>query len=144
MRWLKNFRLVVFVFLFLSGCAGVQERYWYKKGIVYSANGRYKKALECFDKTISLNPSHCEALYNRGVVLYHLKKDKEALRSLQKAVELNPDYAESWYYMGVILEQEGKFDQGIQKFLKARELAGKQKKYQLLSKTNNHLRKLGK
>jgi tetratricopeptide (TPR) repeat protein len=52
---------------------------------------RYAEALQCFDKTIQINPEHRLAWRNRGIVLNAAGRPREAIKSFEKAIALSRD-----------------------------------------------------
>lgn len=50
--------------------------------------GNYRKALDCFTRTLQEIDSCAEAYHNRGLAQANLRQDNEAVRSLVKAGEL--------------------------------------------------------
>ena len=62
--------------------------------------GKYKEAIENYDKAIELNPQYADAYYNRGNAELDLSKYKEAIEDYNKAIELNPKYADAYNNRG--------------------------------------------
>ena len=46
---------------------------FYNKGITYRILNEYKKAIECYDLAVKLDPKYKEALNNKGFCLNELK-----------------------------------------------------------------------
>ncbi len=64
---------------------------WNEKGRNYDALGEYYKAIECFNKSIELNPKYDVAWNNLGCTyLIGLGNAKKALKCFNKAIKLNP------------------------------------------------------
>ena len=60
-------------------------------GICYSNQNNFKKAIECFQKTIELDPQNVEGYCNFGI-FYSLQKDfDKAIKCFQKAIEIDPE-----------------------------------------------------
>nr|WP_273259007.1 tetratricopeptide repeat protein [Methanoculleus sp. DTU007] len=55
------------------------------------ALGEYRKALECFDQVLSLDPRYSAGWSMKCSVLYHLGMYRHALACADKALEINPD-----------------------------------------------------
>ncbi|TKJ19477.1 MAG: hypothetical protein CEE43_15065 [Promethearchaeota archaeon Loki_b32] len=65
---------------------------YYKKGLVYGQESDVNGAIECWQKTVELNPNHFEGWYNLGNVYDIGKGDLErALECWNRALELKPD-----------------------------------------------------
>ena len=65
---------------------------WYNKGDSLLKLGRYKEALECYDKATKIHPVDTDAWYYKGLVLQKLGKDKESLKCYDKVIELDPEH----------------------------------------------------
>ena len=63
-------------------------RLWTNKGEALHEMGKFKKAIQCFDKAIELRPSHSRPFEGKGKALKALGHDEEANRCFQKAKEL--------------------------------------------------------
>ncbi|MCA1917233.1 tetratricopeptide repeat protein, partial [Methanospirillum hungatei] len=68
---------------------------WYHMGLIYTDLVRHKEALQCYDKTLKLNPKHVGALLNKGVILEDAGLKKEAFMCFQKAANLDTKIAAS-------------------------------------------------
>jgi len=70
--------------------------FWYKKGIQFSEFGEYEKALECFDKDLSLREKTFDVFFAKGKTLIRLKKYAESIEAFNKATEeRNKQYLQS-------------------------------------------------
>ncbi|MDD4202359.1 MAG: tetratricopeptide repeat protein [Candidatus Omnitrophica bacterium] len=70
----------------------VDEYSYYRLGQVYFAQGKIKKAYECFMETIDLRPENVEAWLMLGQIFYLSKDNESALKCYQKGGGLDPDY----------------------------------------------------
>jgi tetratricopeptide (TPR) repeat protein len=61
--------------------------FWYKRGIRFCEFGEYEKALDCFDKDLTLHQKSYETFFEKGKVLFQLKKYAEAIECFNKAAE---------------------------------------------------------
>jgi tetratricopeptide (TPR) repeat protein len=52
--------------------------------------GEYEKAIEQFDKSISLNADNAVPYFNKGIAYYLLGNADMAKTCMQKAIELDP------------------------------------------------------
>ena len=64
-------------------------------GLIYTDLVRHKEALQCYDKTLKLNPKHVGALLNKGVILEDAGLKREAFMCFQKAANLDTKIAAS-------------------------------------------------
>ena len=67
-----------------------------KKGVEHLELFEFKEALDCFDKSICLNPANDEFYFNKAIALTELYKTKEANDCLNKAVSMNPMNSEKF------------------------------------------------
>ena len=67
----------------------------------------YQEAVECFDKTLKIDPKASKAWYNKGAVLIDLGYLPLALKSLKKAKELGlPQAEQAITYCQQLLQQK--------------------------------------
>ena len=65
---------------------------WTDLGVMYRRSGDPKKAIEAFDRAISIDPHHEISRFNKGIVLFHdLKDEKGALDAWESLLAINPD-----------------------------------------------------
>ena len=62
-------------------------------GNVLKGQGKLEKAIEAYNKALSLKPDYAKAYNNMGVVLKDQGKLEEAIEAYKKALLLKPDYA---------------------------------------------------
>jgi tetratricopeptide (TPR) repeat protein len=58
--------------------------------------GRYEEAIQCFNKTLEINPQYTDAWINKGASLSNLGRYEEALQCFNKALEINPQHVLAW------------------------------------------------
>ena len=93
---------------------------------------RYKEAVECYDKAITLDPSNDRFWTDKGETLYEMGKFKKAIQCLDKAIELRASHSSErplsptpYEYKGKALNELG-FDNEAKICLsKAKELEDK-------------------
>ena len=67
---------------------------WLTQGIKFHEGNLYQKALECFNKSIEINPKNFIAYSNRGLIKMFLKDQGGAILDFDQSIKLNPtDYA---------------------------------------------------
>jgi tetratricopeptide (TPR) repeat protein len=70
--------------------------------------GRYKEALQAFDKAIELQPNYAGAWAHKGETLQKMERYKEAEQVLQKALEIDPEYSYARERLGLTYYLEQK------------------------------------
>jgi arylsulfatase A-like enzyme/Flp pilus assembly protein TadD len=102
---------------------------WNYLGVAYWNKGLYDKALEAYDKALSLDLNYPIVFNNRGsLYLSRYLKGRQAedlaraTEDFRKAVELDPKYASAHNGLGVSLSQSGDIDGAIAAWKKAVEL----------------------
>lgn len=117
-------------------CDTTNKETYYRLGVMYARSENLKKAIECFDKTIELDPRNTNAYINLGGVYGKLKKHKEALGALRKALELEKNNPKIYYNIAMVYLNIGNNKEAIHYLKKAKVLAGDKENAQLLEKIN--------
>lgn len=94
---------------------------WFWRGNELYALGRYKEAIESYEKAIQHKPSYHEAWYNRGISLNNLGQIEAAISSYDKALEFKPDKYQAWYRRGIALSDLGQVEAALVSYDKALE-----------------------
>ena len=92
---------------------------WNILGACLAQVGMFKKAIEAYKNTISINPNYVYAYCNMGIVLKDQGKLNEAISIYQKAISIKPNYAEAYSNLGVVYRYQGRLDEAIIEFQKA-------------------------
>ena len=71
-------------------------------------------AIEAYERALSMDPGHVDALNNLGMLSYELGNMKEARSLFQRAVELHPDHMLSHFNLGSVLEETGDLENARQ------------------------------
>ncbi|RLF47654.1 MAG: hypothetical protein DRN20_05660, partial [Thermoplasmata archaeon] len=114
---------------------------WQIKGSLYARLGRWREALECYDRAIELRPESEEEIKTELLSLLEMKFDKEKadidwkrwtegerekLKKLLKyydyILEALPEYSKAWQLKGEVLEKLGEYDEAIKCYDKAIEI----------------------
>ena len=74
---------------------------WVFDGLNASQQGDLKKAIECFEKAIELEPKSSFGYFYLGMAFHDTKEYTKAIDNFENAITLKPDYAESWMQMGL-------------------------------------------
>jgi tetratricopeptide (TPR) repeat protein len=102
---------------------------WTYLGVAYGQKGEFGKALECYEKALSLDNTDAMIYYNKG--LFHLSlfmqaksrpDHARALECFKKAIELDPGLAAAYNGLGVGYRVAGQVDSAITVWEKTLEL----------------------
>lgn len=72
------------------------SRSFFNEGVKLGETGRYKEAIECFDKVLDFDPENASAWYNKGVNLQNLGRRQDSIKCYDKALEIDPKIAAAW------------------------------------------------
>jgi tetratricopeptide (TPR) repeat protein len=88
-------------------------------GSAYQKKGQLDKAIENYDKAISLNPKDYLAYNNRGAILAKVGQFDEAIESYNKAILSNPGDYKAYFNRGLTYDKMGRIYDSIQDFQRA-------------------------
>ena len=91
-------------------------------GIINTGLGNYKQSLDCFSKSIKLDPNNSKAYNNLASSLSNLNQFNEAIINYNKAITIKPDFAEAHFNLGKTLNDVERFDDAILSYSKAIDL----------------------
>lgn len=118
--------LTIIVLAAFCSCGCTQQSAameWYRQGLHFNSyDNQFEQALECFNKSLELDPQFEEAWRGKSVALYNLGRFQDAIQPIDRALELNPDYAEAWWTKGMILSSLGKPDEADYCYARAQEI----------------------
>lgn len=97
----------------------LDAKHFYNQGNDLYASKDYEKALEFYDKAVTIKPDYHQAWYNRGNALDELKRYQEAIESYDKAVAIKPDDAYAWHNRSNSLGNLKRYKEAIESFDKA-------------------------
>jgi tetratricopeptide (TPR) repeat protein len=93
----------------------------------------YRKAIEFFDKAISLNDRKKSYFFERGRVKLFLGNHDEALNDMNTAITIDPEYEEAYWSRSVCLKKLNRIEEAEADSRKAEELSGRDKTRDLLA-----------
>jgi len=102
---------VFFVLIFLcSSAMSVTSEEWINKLNSLWDGKKYtdpKKAMECLDNIIKLNPKEAVPYYNRGIVYSQLRQPQKALENYNQAIRLKPALTQAYINRAVLYLNRG-------------------------------------
>jgi len=78
---------------------------YFKRGIDYTNQGEYDKAIKEFTKVITNDRNYSDAYLGLGVVYVHKGMNREAVELLKKAIELDPNKKMAYFVLARVYEQ---------------------------------------
>jgi tetratricopeptide (TPR) repeat protein len=91
-------------------------------GIACRRNGESRKAIEYYNKAISLQSADIWNDYvNRGNAWSELGEYQKALNDYELAFESKPNYNEAYYNRGIVFEKQNQLEKAKAEFIKAYE-----------------------
>ncbi|MFX0133667.1 MAG: tetratricopeptide repeat protein [Candidatus Hodarchaeota archaeon] len=93
---------------------------WYNMGVAYGLISNDPKAIECYEKVLTLSPEYIKAIYNIGAIYSKNRQFDKAIKYLKQVLEQepnNPEYNLAWFTLGHYYADNGQFNKAI-KYLK--------------------------
>jgi len=126
-RWtalvLPSAILLLFLLLTNSRLFGVTEinlaREQYSLAVAYERKGLKQKAVEHYQRCLSIDPYTVQARYNLAKIYRELGYLDAAVLEFQRAVALKPDFAEGHNGLGITYARQGAYQQAIEQFRRA-------------------------
>jgi tetratricopeptide (TPR) repeat protein len=91
----------------------------YMLGMSAWRSGELDRALDAFDRSLELDPTHRKSLFNSTRVLLELGRNQEALERVEKALSQEPMSDEGLRLLGRARYQLGQVDQAIDAYRRA-------------------------
>jgi tetratricopeptide (TPR) repeat protein len=92
------------------------------RGRYYRTLNKFDRALEDYNKAITLNPKGYAAYNNRGKVYFETNENEKAIADYSKALEINPKYVDAYANRGGVYGKTGRYAEAIENLNKAIEL----------------------
>lgn len=92
---------------------------WFDKGEALYKLEQYNKALDIYDRLITLDPNWANPWNSKGWTLFKMGMNQEAIDAFDQATKLDGTWAKPWNSKGWIQYKLGKFDDAIFSFDKA-------------------------
>jgi tetratricopeptide (TPR) repeat protein len=97
---------------------------WFAKGIALEEDANsYTQAIEAYEKTLALDPSHAAAHINLGTLFYNRQDYAKAEEHYRKAVAVDSRYALGYFDLGNVLDETGRLREAIVAYNQAVRLA---------------------
>jgi predicted CXXCH cytochrome family protein len=86
---------------------------------VYTAQGEWGKAMSEYEKVLSIQPGHLEALISSAEAARHLESRGAELMFLKEAIEVKPDRADLHFRVGKVYQERDQLQEAVAEFSKA-------------------------
>ncbi|MBD1848931.1 tetratricopeptide repeat protein [Leptolyngbya sp. ST-U4] len=91
-------------------------------GSLLLAEGNLKRAKDCFETVIQLDPTLAIGYHNLGMTCKAIGQFTQAIDHYQQAIRLKPDYAEAYQNLGVVWLKLGRVNESLAAFRQAIDL----------------------
>ena len=85
-----------------------------KTANMYRQTGNSEKAIDFYNKVISIDKNNSDAYFNKGLVYASIKDYDNSIKCFEKVIELSPDYPYAYYSIGLAYEQKGNKDKALE------------------------------
>ena len=96
-----------------------------KDPIIYNLGGvinvslrNFENAIDCFSKSLRINPNYAEANNNMGALLKTIGRTKESVAYFEKAINIKPDFSNAYNNLGASYNVMGKWDLALENYHK--------------------------
>ncbi len=88
---------------------------WFALGLQYDSDPtRWSEAAAAYERVISIEPGHIDALINLGMLSYDHGDLEKAATCFERAVQLAPENANAQFNLGSVLEEVGRLEEARQ------------------------------
>ena len=91
-------------------------------GIINASLGNYKQSVDCFSRSIKLDPNNSKTYNNLASAFHNLNQFEEAIINYNKSIKIKPDFAKAHFNLGKTLNDLERFDEAILSYTKAIDL----------------------
>ena len=95
---------------------------YYEAGVIHMQVGNTKKAVECFEKVLSLDSNYRRVYLNLGVLYMRKNQDEEAMKVFKDGLKVNAKDGDILVNMGVVYLKKRDYEEAIESFRKAIEI----------------------
>ena len=109
--------------------------------LFYKLVGNNTKALNFYNKILTLDAKNTDAYFNKGLILASQKNYDECIQCFEKVIELSPDYPYAYYSLGLAYEQKEDIDKALEYYYL---YSGIEKDEKMLNVVNQKIKQLEK
>ena len=87
-------------------------------GVINVSLKNFEDAIDCFSKSLKINPNYAEANNNMGALLKTIGRTKESVAYFEKAINIKPDFSNAYNNLGASYNVMGKWDLALENYHK--------------------------
>jgi len=80
-------------------------------GLAWAQKGRLNRAMECYAKSIQLNPDNANTRYNLGNAYFVQNMPEKAIAEYRAVIRAMPDFVRAYDMLAIVLIQTGKIEE---------------------------------
>ncbi len=88
------------------------------RGNLFYDQGKYKRAIEDYDRSLEIDPDAARTVYNKGGAYHYIGQSRRAIELYTKAIELDPKPDEFYFNRGTTYSQIKEYDLAIDDYTK--------------------------
>ncbi len=92
-------------------------------GMAYNETGQYEKAIEQFQRALTLDPSNDDIYRGMAFAYQHVGRFDDAEATYRKAIDMRPQYAGGYNWLGKFLYGRGRYTEAVDAFRHATDLS---------------------
>lgn len=117
--------MILLMIIIITTCTGCVQKTrsdeLYAQGLEYNAHSQYDHALDCFNKSLEIDPGSREVWLAKSVALFNMRRFDEAIESVDKALEIDQNYSDAWLIKAEITSARGDKEEAALFYKKAKE-----------------------
>ena len=87
-------------------------------GVINVSLKNFEDAIDCFSKSLKINPNYAEANNNMGALLKTIGRTKDSVSYFEKAINIKPDFSNAYNNLGASYNVMGKWDLALENYHK--------------------------
>jgi tetratricopeptide (TPR) repeat protein len=111
---MRSLPLLLFFFCSVHLSYAQPAEDYFLKGIEKFSNNDARGAIEMYNKAISLDPKHVDALYNRGVAKVSIEDYQGAIDDMNRALKIKPKFVNAYYVRGAAKAYLSQYKQALE------------------------------
>jgi tetratricopeptide (TPR) repeat protein len=102
-----------------SAVQPLQIRTLFSEAVSHHQARRFQQAEQLYERILSHDPSHTDALHLLGLVAYQQGDNPKAIQLISQAISANSNKPHYFFNLGLVMEKEGRLDEAISAYEKA-------------------------